>query len=562
MTARAGFAVLAALALSGLPGCFDSIVGAECKEGYSPCHGVCVVSGTCPLDGGGLDGAGSEISEGLDAIAEGGTPDGGQPAAIDGQEIDQAPLDGPTVVQPAIDGPAIDQLAIDGLAIDQAATDGQAIDVDAADGQGIGVGATDGEVTDSAVEGAEEGQASADATEADDVPGAADPPPQDAPWLPQNPPPTPVIDTGEDSDAAVLDGDEIDGGCAACIDSDSSEVESETFDGSAADESDSVTESDATGDTGDGSAEPDGPPVCSDNQIICDNRCASPASDPDNCGQCGNACDTRVCIGGSCLVCDSEEGVCEQRCVNLSLDPDNCGGCGKSCTNGLCSNGGCQAAGTGRIIVIGHDYLENRADMNRILGNSVFLWPQSPVRLLAYKVWANSTAIRGVEGAIDQVATATGRVYRLSRAQDESAEGIATALASTDVFLIYGQEFANNDILIRLGTTWKAALATFVQNGGTLIVLDGAYPGNTGTVQILSQDGDDGQPKLFDLTRAASATGEVCDVVARGDAIAVGAPKMYLCERNSTTFTVSDAATTITQVVAAGESAVVLDKIF
>jgi hypothetical protein len=130
------------------------------------------------------------------------------------------------------------------------------------------------------------------------------------------------------------------------------------------------------------------------------------------------------------------------------------------------------------------------------------------------------------------------------------------------VFLIYGQEFANNDILIRLGTTWKAALSTFVQNGGTLIVLDAVYQANLGTVQILSQDGTDGQPRLFDLTRSAQATGLVCDVVARGDAIAVGVPKMYLCEKNSTSFQVSDTATTITEVVAAGESAVVLDKIF
>jgi hypothetical protein len=558
MTARRAFALLLALALLGLPGCFDPIVGAECKAGYSPCHGVCVVNGTCPLDasteldGGGLDGAEAEVSEGLDATAEGGSTESGTPAAIDGQAIDRA----------AIDGPALDQVAIDSQEVDQAAIDGQAIDVGAADGQGIGGGTIDGEPADGVIEDGAGGNDSADGVLAEDAPAVPDLSPQDSPWFPQDPPPMPIIDTGEGIDLPWPDGQDIDGDFTDCIDSNPSEVESGSVDGNPADDGGVAVDADATAEAGDGSAEPDGPPICSDNQIICEGRCASPASDPDHCGGCNNPCDTRVCIQGSCLVCESEEGVCGQRCVNLSLDADNCGGCGKSCTNGLCSNGQCQAAGTGRIIVIGHDYLENRVDMNRILGNSVFLWPQSPVRLLVYKVWANSTAIRGVEGAIDQVATATGRLYQLSRAQDESAEGIAAALASTDVFLIYGQESAKNDVLIRLGTTWKAALSTFVQNGGTLIVLDAVYQANLGTVQILSQDGTDGQPRLFDLTRAAQATGLVCDVVTRGDAIAVGVPKMYLCEKNSASFQVSDTATTITEVVAAGESAVVLDKIF
>ena len=95
-----------------------------------------------------------------------------------------------------------------------------------------------------------------------------------------------------------------------------------------------------------------------------------------------------------------------------------------------------------------------------------------------------------------------------------------------------------------------------------MIVLDAEYPANAGTVQVLSQPSEDGQPAIFDLARDASTTGDVCTVVAGGDALAIGLPKTYLCEKNSASFLLSDDATTITEVVADDGHTVVLDKIF
>jgi hypothetical protein len=291
--------------------------------------------------------------------------------------------------------------------------------------------------------------------------------------------------------------------------------------------------------------------VCADPQVICNEQCVDKSTDPENCGECNTICSSGVCNDGVCLDC-APESVCGRQCMDLFHDPDNCGVCGYACMSGLCSDGQCEAAGTGRAIVIGHDYLKNRPAMNRILGNAVFLWPVNPVRLLVYEGDANATAIAGADAAIAQVASATGR--RAVRTSTGGA-GVSALLASTDVFLIYGQEHAVDPTLSQLGLDWSAALLAFVNSGGTVVLLDGVYAGNSGTSQILVQAG------LFQIARGVSATGHVCTVVSHGDALATGLPKTYLCEMNSTSFVVSSLPT-ITSVVEDSGQTVVVHKIF
>jgi hypothetical protein len=204
------------------------------------------------------------------------------------------------------------------------------------------------------------------------------------------------------------------------------------------------------------------------------------------------------------------------------------------------------------VIVIGHDYLKNRPAMNRILGNAVFLWPNNPVRLLTYQGAANPTAIAGANGAIAQVATATGRLVQRT---DVAAADVSTQLAATDVFLIYGQEQASDATLSQLGQDWASAMTTFTNLGGTVILLDGLYAANAGGVQILSQAG------LFNIQHNVSTTNAVCTVVSPGDALASGLPKTYRCEQNSVNFTTTEVGPAVTSVVESG-TPVVVDKVF
>jgi hypothetical protein len=194
--------------------------------------------------------------------------------------------------------------------------------------------------------------------------------------------------------------------------------------------------------------------------------------------------------------------------------------------------------------------------MNRILGNAVFLWPASPVRVLVYETAANATAIAGADAAIAQVAAATGRQWVRTSAAATDVPAALAIPSTYDVFLIYGQESADDVTLTQLGTSWQSALSNFVNNGGTVVVLDAVYA-NAGTAQIVSQAG------LFQIARDTSATGDHCAVVTRGDALASGLPQTYLCEQNSTTFKLTDPAIgAITSVVEVSGQSVVVHKVF
>ena len=492
------------LALLGLPACLDPIVGSECAKGYSPCRGACVVAGSC-VTGDAADEAGSGLDAGSEANAseaaatldaatleshgEAGAPDEANP-----RDVEQTETSLPVDAEIGGKAPASDDA--------RAPDDALAFD---------------------------DGPAFGDARALDDAP----------------PGPIAAIDAAPGDEDASDDGAGVDiQPCADCVDGDDG-AES----GAAASDDGGVGGQDATGDaTGD-----DASLVCGELQSICNDQCVDLAADPENCGDCNILCSSGVCIDGGCLVCTGEgESVCGRQCVNTAGDPDNCGACGNPCMSGLCSSGQCEAAGTGRAIVIGHDYLKNRPAMNRILGNAVFLWPVNPVRLLVYEGAANVTAIAGADAAIAQVASATGR--QLARVAAAAAD-VTTLLAATDVFLIYGQEQADDTTLGQLGQDWASALFTFVSSGGTVVLLDGVYPGNGGTSQILAQAG------LFQIARDVSATGHPCTVVARGDALATGLPKTYLCEKNSTSFVVTP-ATTVTPVVQDAERVVVVHKIF
>ena len=105
------------------------------------------------------------------------------------------------------------------------------------------------------------------------------------------------------------------------------------------------------------------------------NGCESAAAtDPTNCGACGNRCVSGRCVGGRCLSpceggcpagmacvdagtacapCDAPNTVCSNTCVNTATDNRNCGACGRVCAT---VGGGTSAAATtacmaGRCVV-------------------------------------------------------------------------------------------------------------------------------------------------------------------------------------------------------------------
>jgi hypothetical protein len=487
--------LLAVTVLLAVPACFDPIVGTQCATGYSPCGSKCVAAGMCGID------AGEQGDSAEDAISDSslGGPETG--ADAEAAEI-TSPADGPV----AVDAPQNEA----GVSLE----DAPAL-----------VGSGDAAVPDAAVPPVDP-DASVPAADVDNTPAPSD---------------TGVVLVGDDAstvDAPIFDAALV---CVSCLDA---------LD-AASEGADAADDASAVGPEADAGWDDAGPLQCAEPTVLCGDECVDLTSDYENCGSCANICTSSVCLSGTCLDC-SGMTVCGQQCVNTASDPDNCGGCGVPCSNGLCSNSQCEARGTGRVIVIGHDYLRNRPAMNRILGNAVFLWPNNPVRLLTYQGAANPTAIAGANGAIAQVATATGRLVQRN---DVAAADVPAQLGATDVFLIYGQEQASDATLIQLGQDWASAMTTFINLGGTVILLDGLYAANVGGVQILSQAG------LFTIQHNVSTTNAVCTVVSPGDALASGLPKTYRCEQNSVNFTTLESGPAVTSVVESG-TPVVVDKVF
>jgi hypothetical protein len=91
-------------------------------------------------------------------------------------------------------------------------------------------------------------------------------------------------------------------------------------------------------------------PTCTEPLSLCGDVCVDLASDPNNCGVCGNVCATgELCSAGTCTsVCAAGLTQCGQSCVDLNTDILNCGSCGAACLAGqTCVAGVCTGSATG-----------------------------------------------------------------------------------------------------------------------------------------------------------------------------------------------------------------------
>lgn len=87
--------------------------------------------------------------------------------------------------------------------------------------------------------------------------------------------------------------------------------------------------------------------TCQQQQTQCGQDCVDLRSDSNNCGKCGDVCQSgKTCSAGKCKAvktCKSGTTSCGGRCVNLASDLRNCGACGSSCNSGQkCSKGACK----------------------------------------------------------------------------------------------------------------------------------------------------------------------------------------------------------------------------
>ena len=84
--------------------------------------------------------------------------------------------------------------------------------------------------------------------------------------------------------------------------------------------------------------------ACAVGEARCDGACIDTTSSMDNCGGCGEVCNSlEICASGAC-VCDSGLTACDGVCIDTDTDENNCGDCGETCDtlNGeTCDAGTC-----------------------------------------------------------------------------------------------------------------------------------------------------------------------------------------------------------------------------
>lgn len=97
---------------------------------------------------------------------------------------------------------------------------------------------------------------------------------------------------------------------------------------------------------------------CPVGQTVCNSECVNTTSNRLHCGACGRTCSsTQVCAASTCVApCVAPRSFCGATCTDLRVDPDNCGACGRVCDSAhFCDNAGncasCGAAREGQMIV-------------------------------------------------------------------------------------------------------------------------------------------------------------------------------------------------------------------
>ncbi len=265
------------------------------------------------------------------------------------------------------------------------------------------------------------------------------------------------------------------------------------------------------------------PPACDLGELACDATCVRADRDDAHCGACDRRCaPSEACVSGTCVSsCEAPFVSCGALCVDVESDPDHCGGCGVRCPAGLCVEGTCEAPLAGHLVVIGHDYEERRSAMDRVVGNAVLLPARRTVRVLAWKGGVESPSAAGTDAAIDETAALTGRSWTRELA---SAETMSYRLAHADALLVYAQPDLDPEEATRLGLEWRTALGSFLDTGGTIVVLVGP---TGGSLELLNAAG---LLRAEDTART-EITGATVHVTRSADAIAVGVPLRYRGER-------------------------------
>ncbi len=162
---------------------------------------------------------------------------------------------------------------------------------------------------------------------------------------------------------------------------------------------------------------------------------------------------------------------CGGQCVDTQTNFSHCGWCFHYCPTEVCVDGECTGGPTGHFVIIGMDYQQSHVPTKTLLGNSVFLSSDDPVRILDFRQYAGSAQAAAINNIIASEATARNRTYGLQSVSFVSLLPTMLASGDYDVFLFHHQASAPSGVLANMGASLAAPLASFAETGGVTVVL-------------------------------------------------------------------------------------------
>jgi len=259
---------------------------------------------------------------------------------------------------------------------------------------------------------------------------------------------------------------------------------------------------------------------------------------PEHCGSCDVQCPAAkpvcgpVAGGYECEpLCEPSQELCSGTCTDLDGDPGHCGTCDNVCQSGYCFQGSCVGGTFGHVVLMCIDYQETSrsSPIQRLLGNAVFLPGARLARILAFDGYTPSTLRNNVDLTLTWAAGEGGESYRLLHESDSNVIPSRLTIENFDTFLVYAQPDAPGGKLAALGAAWKPEISTFVDDGGTVVVLSGGemreFISEAGLLAVTAEMAVSGAP-LFNRTPT--------------DAVGVNVLSPFQARANSCRFTTSE----------------------
>jgi hypothetical protein len=298
--------------------------------------------------------------------------------------------------------------------------------------------------------------------------------------------------------------------------------------------------------------------------------CTPPYDTPAHCGDCFTVCSgmndaCKLVDGGYACVplCDPPLSECSGQCYDLHNDPLNCGSCGHMCPSLLCLNSVCEGSTAGGIVFIGHDYetTQPATSQAHVLSNAVFLPQSNPLDVLSYEHYSSANAVAHVDTILNTVASQVGRTLVISHTSNDSDIPNTLTVAKYSVLIVHDQGTAASGAMATLGASWASTLATFVQQGGVVVVLDGGT--GIGEMPQFST-----ATTLLSVSAQTSVSlGTPLTDVAPADAVGLGVISPYGAGKSSVSITTEPNGGNVVYVIdiagdAGSEPPVVVHKVF